>query len=252
MNSEENSHWEDEVREQLSPIRDGLQRQLDEIRKLRMDIGLKSREALREYRMKLGELSFTVGAAIAPVLIVSDNKVHYVKYAVIGVALYLLTGLTLFWRGRTMLYQDATDAPQVGLDQELALEPIIHAYNKVIFDAANKAYKNELVTAQKSMLRTQAKAQNEPIKSRADPSIELALTGFIYATLFVARTVWPFGNKAFWIVFWTITVLVPMIVFVLYIQGRRARSRVQSKKERINDGREKYQNWHNKHVLGDK
>lgn len=252
MDTEKNRQWEEDVKVQLTPLRDGLQNQLDKIRELRMDIGLKSREALREYRMKLGELSFTVGAAIVPVIIVSNNKVHYVKYAILGIALYLLSGLLLFWRGRTMLYQDATDAPQVGLDQEVVLEPVIHAYNKVIFDPSNSAYKDELMATQLHMLECSAKAQNEPIKAHIDFSIEVGLAGFVFATFFVARTVWPFSDRTFWTVFWIFTVVIPIIMAFLYVQTRGTRSRVKSKKDKITNNREAYQKWHNKHVLGDK
>src|SRR5258708_32595255 len=108
------------------------------------------------------------------------------------------------------------------------------------------------MSAQRSMLKGNAKAQSEPIKARVDPSIELALTGFIFATLFVALTVWPFGNRAFWVVFWALMILIPIVIAILYVQGRRTRSRVQRMKDQINTNREEYQEWHNEHVFREK
>jgi hypothetical protein len=122
---EEKRKWEDEVIEKLAPERDKLQSQLNEIRDLRMKISLANRDKRREYLMKIGELSLIVGAAITPVIIVADSNVQFQPFAIIGVGLYLLNGVLALWRCKTLLYQDAEDAPQVGLDQEIMLEPII-------------------------------------------------------------------------------------------------------------------------------
>ncbi len=186
---EEKRKWEDAVIEKLKPERDKLQSQLDEIRDLRMNISLTNRDKRREFLMKIGELSLLVGAAITPVIIVADSTVSFQEFAVIGVGLYLLNGILALWRCKTLLYQDAEDAPQVGLDQEIMLEPVIHAYNKLLFDPSSKAYQDEYVAASKSLLDESQEIQNQKQKARLDFWADMVLYGFVLATLFVARTI---------------------------------------------------------------
>jgi hypothetical protein len=247
--TEEQRQWEQTVVDALSPERDKLQARVDEIRKLRMDIGLQSRASLVSYRMKLGELAFLVGAAVTPVVIASDGKVKHIEYALVGAALYLATGLLLFWHSRSLLYQDASDAPLIGLDIELDLEPLIHSYNKLLLEPSNASYKEEYIATTKRLTENALAAQGQQNKAPFDISIDLGLYGFMAATLFVARTVWPSDGAYFWIVFWTFIVIAIGVLGVNYVLGLRARSRLRNKRNKVISSREEYQEWHNKEVL---
>ena len=83
--------------------------------------------------MKIGELYLLVGAAIAPVIIVIDDKLQFCEFAMIGAGLYMLNGILALWRCKTLLYQDAEDGPQIGITEETLLQPVIHAHKWIQF-----------------------------------------------------------------------------------------------------------------------
>lgn len=249
MTSDEKHQWEEDVIKTLAPDRDNLQAQLNEIRDLRMQLSLKNRDQQREYLMKLGELSFIFGAAIVPVVIVSGNKVSNLPFALVGAGLYLLNGLLALWRCKIIMYQDAEDVPQVGLDQELLLEPLIYAYNKLLHDPSSDSYRNEYINAEKNMLDTNLATQQKPRKTHVDLSADLGIYGFIAATLCIARTVWPFPGCTFWDVVVVFVLVVAIRLIVGYFQVRKAQRTLQDKRDVLTANRAKYQEWHNRQVL---
>lgn len=95
MTEDEAKHRWEEVIRQLKPERDKMQSQLDGIRDMRMNFQIANREKRREFLMKIGELSLLVGAAIAPVIIATDNKLQFREFAMMGAGLYLLNGLVI-------------------------------------------------------------------------------------------------------------------------------------------------------------
>lgn len=95
---------EDDKAQLLTQERDKIQAKLDEIRVLRMQLSLKTRDDRRAYLIKLGELSFVVGAAITPILIVSNNNISFKAFAISGVAIYLAGGLLAMWECKTLIY----------------------------------------------------------------------------------------------------------------------------------------------------
>ncbi|HSW77951.1 MAG TPA: hypothetical protein VLG36_04075 [Candidatus Chromulinivoraceae bacterium] len=246
---EEKRKWEDEVIEKLAPERDKLQDQLNEIRDLRMNISLASRDKRREYLMKVGELSLIVGAAITPVIIVADSDVQFQSFAIIGVGLYLLNGVLALWRCKTLLYQDAEDAPQVGLDQEIMLEPIIHAYNKILLDPSSSTYQDEYKTASKGLLDKSKEIQAQKQKVTLDFWADTALYGFVLATLFVARTIWPFASIWYWQVLLSFALLVCILLLLGYRNSRKSRAALSQKHELLLSERTAYQEWHDKEVF---
>lgn len=246
---EEKRKWEDDVIEKLQPERDKMQLQLDEIRSMRMNISLANRDKRREFLMKIGEFSLLVGAAITPVIIATDGKVQFQEVAIIGVGMYLLNGILALWRCKTLLYQDAEDAPQVGLDQEVMLEPVIHAYNKLLYDPSSKTYQDEYTTASKALVDESQEIQAAKQKARLDFWADVVLYGFVLATLFVARTIWPFENVWYIETLLGFALLVCVLLLMGYRHAQKSRAALEKKHKRLQSERTRYQGWHNKEVF---
>ncbi len=246
---EEIRNWEDGVIEKLAPERDKLQAQLNKIRELRMNLGLSNRDKRREYLMKIGELSFIVGAAITPAVIVSGNKISFLSFALLGAGLYLLNGLFALWRCKTLLYQDAEDVPEVGLDQEIMLEPVAHSYNKILYSPSTKEYQDEYLTASKELLDQNSESQKQIWRASIDFWADLVLFGFMFATIIIARTIWPFTELNYWIVLTTFVVLAAFTLTFGYYKTREHRLKLEYKHEKLAENRLRYQDWHNREVL---
>lgn len=241
---------EDEKAKILSRESNKLQARLDEIRNLRMQLTLKSRDDRRAYLMKLGELSFIFGAAIVPILVVSNNDISFKTFAVSGVAVYLISGLLAMWRCKTLIYQDAEDSPTVGVDAEIQLQPIIQSYNKLISNPSSSEYIKEYQDSSYQATQALTKTSNETAKSRIDPTIDLVLYGFIFATLLVLRTQWPFSEVFYWIGLAVFAVIAVVVSTRGYCEAKLARQALEHKREKIVESREKYQKWRDTEVLG--
>lgn len=242
---------DDEKRNLISQERDGLQSQLDEIRELRMKLGLKSRDDRRAYLTKLGELSLLVGAAIIPVVVVAKNtNIPFKGFAIVGVFIYLLNGLLAFWRVKTLIYQDAEDSPQVGIDVEIQLQPLIHGYNKLIHDPSSEQYIEEYRAANLEFTKNLTPESSDKNISRIDPSADLVLYGFILATLLVVRVQWPFSNLLYWISMAMFGVGVIILLIIGYYKAKLARKDLENKRKLIAKSRDEYQKWQDREVLG--
>lgn len=250
MTDDEAKHqWEEEVIRQLKPERDKMQSQLDDIRDMRMNFQLANREKRREFLMKIGELSLLVGAAIAPIIIATDNKLQFREFAMVGAGLYLLNGILALWRCKTLLYQDAEDGPQIGLTEETLLQPVIQAHNKLLFDPSSKTYQDEYIEVSKGLTDEGLALEGQKQKARLDLWADMAIYGFGLATLLVARTIWPFEQVWYWEMLLGFALLVCVLLLVGYRHARKTRAAIEQKLKRILDQRKKYQEWHNKEVF---
>ena len=249
MNDDAKREWEDEVIRQLKPERDKMQLQLDDIRGMRMNFQLANREKRREFLMKIGELSLLVGAAIAPVIIATDNRLQFREFAMMGAGLYLLNGILALWRCKTLLYQDAEDGPQIGITEETLLQPVIHAHNKLLFDPSSKTYQNEYVAASKNLTDEGLSSEGQKQKAQLDFWADMAIYGFGLATLLIARTIWPFEQVWYWEIILGFALLVCVLLFVGYRHARKTRGTLEKKLKRIGSQRKKYQEWHDKEVF---
>jgi len=241
---------EDEKAILLAQERDKTQAKLEEIRALRMQLNLKNRDDRRDLLMKLGELSFIVGAAVTPILIVSDSNISHKSFAVLGVAIYLTSGLLAMWRCKTLLYQDAEDSPKVGLDEEIQLQPIVHSYNKLISNPSSAEYAQEYKNASEQAIRSLTTSSDGTAKSRIDPTIDLVLYGFILATLLILRTQWPFNDVSYWISLALFGVIAIVLSLRGYYEAKLVRQSLEHKRSKVAEIRNNYQEWHDKEMFG--
>jgi hypothetical protein len=231
---------EKEIKEGLAASRDQLQGIMADARRERADIRLSNRDKFRAFQQKLGELSFTFGAAIVPLVIVTHatKDIKHLTYVLIGVALYLLNGLVAMWRTKSLLEQDADDAPHIGLDEEIMTYPVINALNKLLYDLSNEDYQQEYVNAQQQIPRA---IPSE--KSKANFTGDMLLLTFIAASLLVIRPVWPYTSWAYWVVFAVVIVFVAALAALSYVRTRENRLKLKAKRDKLNEIKTGYQQW---------
>lgn len=248
MTSEE----EKEIKEGLQATRNNLQNIMSEARHQRAEIRLSNRDKAREFLQRVGELSFTLGAAIIPLVLITHagKDIRHITFALAGVALYLLNGLVALWKTKTLLEQDADDAPHVGLDEEISAYPVINALNKLLYDLHDEGYQQEYKQAQQAVPRT-VTSQTGKEKTRASFIIDILLTNFVIASLLITRTVWPYSASAYWFVFIVILLFIAILVWTSYKRTSENQAKLRDKHKKLAEIKGAYQEWEQK-IMGGK
>lgn len=244
---------EKEIKSGLQETRDRLQATMSDARQQRAEIRLENRNKHREFLQRVGELSFTIGAAIIPLVLVThaSKDIKHIVFALAGVALYLLNGLVALWKTKTLLEQDADDAPHVGLDEEIFTYPVINALNKLLYDLQDKSYQQEYKEAQQAVPRTEAPQAGKK-KARASFITDVLLVDFVIASLLIARTVWPYGTTSYWWLFGVITAFILALVFRSYKRTMENQAKLHKKQEKLANIKGSYQEWEQKIMSGRK
>lgn len=239
-----------EVSEGLTDARNNLQAGMSKARDMRVDLQLANIDKHREFLQKVGELSFTFGAAIIPLIIVTNaNKnIKSIVYVFVGVALYLLNGLLAFWKSKAIMERNADDAPYVGLDEEIHTYPVIHAHNKLLFDLENKEYQEEYRQASLATLEWAPTALPTK-KPKVSVWLDVLLIDFVVASLLIVRAVWPYSNLLYWIVFAAVVVFMAALTVVSYVKSWQSQVLLQAKREKLAEIKAEYQRWHNSTIL---
>lgn len=239
----------------LKSTRDNLQKALDEAIKDRASFQLAARDRYREFTQKIGEISFLIGAALVPIVIASGpDKVSYLGFVLAGVGLYLLNGILALWHVKTMLERDSSDAPFIGLDSEIYTYPVIYAHNKLLFDLNDESYREEYKKVNLNFIewaRKNESSENRP-RPKASYWMDVLLSGFVIASLLVARAVWMFGELAYWIVFIVVFLLISVLLRASSVKLHTNHKNLEEKQEKLARIRREYQVWHNETVFGKK
>jgi hypothetical protein len=238
------SDEEKEIKEGLTSTRDNLQSVLGEARKLRSEIRISNRDRFREFQQKIGELSFAFGAAIVPLVIVThaNESIKDVTYVLVGVTLYLLNGLTAMWRTKTILEQDADDAPHIGLEEEITTYPVIYGLNKLLFDLDNTDYQQEYLEAQQAVPRT-TPTESGKVKVKANFTGDGLLLVFVVASLLVTRPVWPYKSWIYWLVFAAVILFVLILAGLSYLRTWKNQINLNQKREKLAGIKSEYEKW---------
>jgi hypothetical protein len=242
---------QEEVKTGLATRRDELQKTMSEARHQRATLQLANIDKYRDFLQKLGELSFVFGAAIVPLIIVSNpDKVNHLGFVVVGVGLYLINGLLALWRSKQILERNADDAPYIGLEEELYTYPIINVHNKLILELENKDFQEEYVKTNLEFLNWAT--QDTP---ESQPKVSLWLDGllinFVIASLFIVKAAWIYPTKLYWVVFFVIAASMVGLTVYGYIKSKQSQTRLETKRKKLAAIKSDYQKWHNKTILGE-
>lgn len=242
-----------EVLQGLTDKRDDLQAMMHEARGMRVGLQLGNIDKHRDFLQKIGELSFTFGAAIIPLVIVTNanKKIKFIAYVFIGVAVYLLNGLLALWKSKQIMERNADDAPYVGLDEEINTYPVINAHNKLLFDLENETYLEEFRQTSTQFLEWAPTALATK-KPKVSVWLDLLLINFVLASLFIVRAVWSYSALLYWGIFAAILVFMIALTVISYIKSWQSQVLLQTKREKLATIKADYQQWHNSTVLKNK
>ena len=225
--------------------RDNLQTILENARRLRMDLRFKSRVKYMDFLQKLGELSFTFGSAMVPLIIVTDahKSLRYPGLVIAGAVVYLLNGMISFWQVKRNVEQDGEDSPFVGLDEEINTYPIIYAKDKLLLEPDNVDHYNEHINAQRAFF-----AFNRSVdKSEGKPTfwLDVMLFNFIAASLLVGGTIWPYPIWLYWEAMALSGILLISLFWVGYRRALKVQAKLRQKRETLRTIKENYTRWYN-------
>ncbi len=233
----------------LSHTRDNLQKIMSEARNKRAELSLSNREKYNDYLQRLGEVSFIIGAAIVPLVIVSHAKIEidHIAYVLVGVCFYLINGFLALWITKDRIEQDADDAPHIGLDEEIATYPIINAINKLLYELEDKEIQKEYWSATNVDL---LKATNSvERKARISFWLDILLVNFVVASLLVVRAAWPYGDLIYWLTFAAILLSLLSLALKSYKRAIINQGLLHQKRMQLQSIRAKYEEWFNNAVM---
>lgn len=237
----------DAVAKELTTRRDELLRTASEARNLRTSLRLENRGKQADFLQKIGELSFAFGGAIVPVLIISHtaDTVSHSSYVLIGLAIYLMSGIVALWKVKTQIEQDADDTPWVGIKEELMIYPVTNAINKLLSDLDNDSYKKEYLDACGYVTDSGTTADGKPSKPKASFWLDVAILNFVIASLFVVRAIWHYGTGWYWLMFGISVLLILILMTVSYRRTIKNQKNLQTEREKLQNIKNDSQTWFN-------
>jgi hypothetical protein len=241
---------EKELKDGLTSERNIYEKIMSEARGKRAELRLQNRDKHTDFLQKVGELSFTFGAAIIPLIFIthSASNIKSLVYILIGVGIYLLNGVIALWKNKSVIEQDADDSPHVGLDEEINTYPIINSINKLLTDISSDDHKDEYVKSKKDFLEFAFSIKSD-FKAKATFWLDLVILNFVLASLVVGRALWPYNQIVYWIGFAAIILIMVGLITLSYIRTIRNQMNLHIKKERLAKIKADYQDWYNKTML---
>jgi hypothetical protein len=234
---------EKEIKQAITKDRNYLQAHMADTRRLRMELRLQGRVRYTDFLQKIGELSLVFGAAIVPLILVTNanENIKYPLFVFTGAALYLVNGILALWATKEKIEQDGNDSPHVGLDEEIHTYPIINAKNKLLLELDNQDHLTEHQKAENDLL-----SWAQTIETRKSPLIfwvEILLLNFVTATTLVAGTVWPYSLKSYWIAFGAIIIFLVALVIIGYKRALKTQSELEAKHKKLAKIKGDYSKW---------
>lgn len=233
-------YWEKE--------RDNLQGVLQEVRKERVERSLETRKELRQHSVRFAELVFGLGTALVPLFFIADKLKDIELPVFISSGLFILSGLLGFFREKIELEGDSSTTPDIGLDSEIAVYPMVNALNKLIDDPENEGYHSEYFESTKDFLDKYAGPEEDidKVDFRLDIQYGLALTGI----LLIFKAVWPFLNLYFWLLSLAVFVVFGVSVYLSYKSVKARQAIRREKREKLFEIRKSFMDWLEKEFPG--
>ncbi|KKQ32020.1 MAG: hypothetical protein US49_C0020G0002 [candidate division TM6 bacterium GW2011_GWF2_37_49] len=245
----ENELTKKQIREFLSSELKGSQKILNDLRRERLDKTLSAIEKRDKFSIRIGELSLAIAAALTPILVIAGQPISNKEYLIIGLLIYLVTGLVTIFNTKRCLEDELDTISSMGIDLERDVERINHITSKLIFDPDNSTYKQEYVKNTKEFIRNLT-----TIKKRSDNInyyLDFITVGFLIATISCARAVWSFSEISYWI---TASLFLVGLIIVTIKSAFKAKERQLGKnylQKELDKENNEYTDWYSKNVLKD-
>jgi len=219
------------INETLSSARDFHYNQLNE--NLKQFLG---------FNIKLGELSLIVGAAIGPVIIAASEEVSQPVYVFLAIILYLANGIFSIWKAKDSV-EKQLDAysPSILHKLESDIYPLVFAIDKLRFDPKNQEYIDEFSYQRAKYLEDNTEI--EIPKKNINFTLDINVLIFVLASVFLIRTVWPFGTIIYWVFFTFIILFVFGLIVKSYIQAKERSVQNACNTKKLNELKRTHIEW---------
>lgn len=228
------------IKKELAKDRDERNELLSKARDFHYDKLVTFGRDYTSYIVKLGELSFLIGAAITPIIIASGKELKYPRFIFLAVALYLFNGILAIWKSKDIIEKNLdVFAPGNLHALEKKVQPLQFLANKIILE-----FKTEDI---KAYIDEEKKFIGENSEEKTDDKVNIFLDVlvlfFILPSLLIIRVVWPFSDIAYWHFFATsISIILAVIIHGIFKARSTAKINVKNTEE-LNQIKLKYVEW---------
>lgn len=200
------------------------------------------------FKIKLGELSLIVGAAIGPVIIASGKEILQPVYVFSAIILYLTNGIFAIWKAKDIVEKQLDAYSPSNLHKlESDVYPMEFAIDKLRFDPENREYIDEFFKSREKFV--EENTELEIPKKNVDVSLDILSFNFVLASLLLIKTIWPFGSNFYWLFFAVIILIMLMLIIRSYIQAKKRAIQNELNTKRLNEVKRAHVEWQKKEVL---
>lgn len=229
-----------EVKKDLAKDRDERNELLSKARDFHYDKLISLGRDYSNYIVKLGELSFLIGAAIVPIIIASGEELKYPKFIFFAVVLYLFNGVLAMWKSKDIVEKNLDAFAPGNLHAlEIKVQPLQFLANKIILDFKAEDIA-EYIDKEKIFIEENSE---EKTTENINVFLDVLVLFFILPSLLIVRVVWPFADAMYWHFFGIlISIILSVIVFGIFKAKSTARANAKNTRE-LNQMKLEYAKW---------
>ena len=237
-----------EITDFLVKERDSNQQVINEARHYHAERQANSGEQYLNFITKVAELSLLIGAAIGPVIIATRADIGQPIFVFLAVVIYLGNGVLAIWKAKDIVEKQLDSfAPETLHGFESDVLPLNLAINKLIWKSDNRDYVDEYLEKKFSFLENNA--ESKIIKKPVNFWLDIFAANFVWASLLLLRTLWPFSPNSYWISFAVLTLVMLLLINASYIQARERVIKNQSNTEKLNALKREHVEWQKREVF---
>jgi hypothetical protein len=164
---------------------DSSQARIDLIQGQRRDLLLSNVEELRKWRNVLATVSFSLAAAIAPLLLLTRPDVVISSYVTAGFILLLTNGALLSYHTKTNVEKENAELSTLGMDLEIQYLEKKKTALMWYKDIRNRAKYDEFIKTEDKI--AQAGAEHQPNKQKIDYLNDLGIGLLVFAIYLISH-----------------------------------------------------------------
>jgi len=237
-----------EIEEQLTRERNERSELLSKARDFHVDKQITFGREYAQYIVKLGELSFIIGAALAPVILVSQPEMKFPFFILLAVGLYLLNGILALWKSKDIVERQLDAfAPGNFHALELKIQPIQFLADKIILDFKEEDIK-EYIQLKKEFIVENAE---EKASSKVNIFLDVIIMIFITASLLVIRSIWPYSTSLYWHIFGASISIVVLLIIIGALKAKNLAKANNKYTADLNKIKTDHASWWRKRICGE-
>lgn len=236
-----------EEKEKINQIRKELSKELNErneliskARNFHYDKRITFSRDYVSYLIKLGELSFLIGAAITPIIIASWDEIPNPKFILYAIIIYLFNGIIAIWNAKSIIETQLDSfAPGNFHILEKNIYPLQFLANKILVDSSKENI-NKYFELKRDFIVNNAE---EKVSSSINMLLDIVVFLFVLASLLTVRVIWTFSFVSYWHFFGiSLFAILLLIVFGTIKTKLKAKRNAQDTIE-LNEMKKDYAKW---------